>query len=105
MHGPYSEEMRLKLLEIDDTLGYLIEQLKSHHLFDKLNLIVTSDHGMNTISNNTVIFLDSYINTNLFDAYGSRACYSLFVKKSNYNDSKPILVQMPPFFSKKFLRI
>ena len=86
LHGPYSEEMRLKLQEIDQTLGYLIDQLKSHHLFDKLNLIITSDHGMNTISNSTVIFLDSFIDTKLFDAYGSRACYSLFVKKRKLFD-------------------
>ena len=35
---------------------------------------------MDTISNKTAIFLDSYIDTDLFEAYGSRACYSLFVK-------------------------
>ena len=72
--------MAEKLQYIDDILGYLIQQLKSHHLFDKLNLIITSDHGMDTISNETVIFLDSYINTELFDAFGSRAVYTLFVK-------------------------
>lgn len=85
LYGPYSEQMRVKLEELDQTLGYLIEQLKSHHLFDKLNLIITSDHGMDTISNKTVIFLDSHVDTNLFDAYGSRACYSIFVKKGNFN--------------------
>ena len=73
--------MRVKLEELDQTLGYLIEQLKSHHLFDKLNLIITSDHGMESISNKTVIFLDKHVDTTLFDAYGSRACYSIFVKK------------------------
>ena len=73
--------MKAKLQEMDQTLGYLLDQLKSHHLFDKLNLIVTSDHGMESISNKTVIFLDTHVDTKLFDAYGSRACYSIFVKK------------------------
>ena len=37
--------MKEKLFELDKNLEYLINELKSHHLFDKLNLIVTSDHG------------------------------------------------------------
>jgi len=85
LYGPYSKEMEVKLQELDKTLGYLIEQLKTHHLFDKLNLIITSDHGMEAISNKTVIFLDKYVDTTLFDAYGSRACYSIFVKKGNFH--------------------
>ena len=40
--------------------------------------------GMEAISEKTAIFLDSYIDTSLFDAYGSRACYSLFVKNGTY---------------------
>jgi ectonucleotide pyrophosphatase/phosphodiesterase family protein 5 len=81
LYGPYSPQMAAKLQEMDQTLGYLIAQLKEHHLFDKLNLIVTSDHGMEQISEETVIFLDKHIDTNLFSAYGSRACWSIFVKK------------------------
>jgi hypothetical protein len=38
---------------------------------------------MDTISSKTSIFLDSHIDTDLFNAYGSRACYSLFVKKAS----------------------
>lgn len=68
---------------LDNVLGYLIGELKSHHLFDKLNLIITSDHGMETISEKTAIFLDTLIDVSLFDAYGSRACYSIFVKNCN----------------------
>lgn len=81
MFGPFSKEMELKLKEMDDVLGYLIQSLRSNGLYDKLNLIITSDHGMDTISKETAIFLDSHIDTDLFDAYGSRACYSLFIKK------------------------
>lgn len=72
--------MAKKLKELDDDLGYLISQLKSHHLYDKVNMIITSDHGMESISEKTVIFLNEHVNTSLFDSYGSRACYSIFVK-------------------------
>lgn len=80
LHGPYSKEMEEKLYSIDKTLGYLIDELKSKNLFKKLNLIITSDHGMEEIKESSAIFLDSYIDTELFDAYGSRACYSLFLR-------------------------
>ena len=76
--------MNAKLEYLNEILGYLIQELKNHHLFEKLNLIITSDHGMDTISNNTVIFLDSYIDIDLIKAYGSRACYSIFVKNCKY---------------------
>ncbi|CAF0706694.1 unnamed protein product [Brachionus calyciflorus] len=80
-YGPYSIEMKTKLEELDEELGYMIEQLRKHDLFDNLNLIITSDHGMDTISNKTAIFLDNYIDTSLFKAYGSRACYNIFLNQ------------------------
>lgn len=80
LYGPYSEEIKQKLIFCDQTLGYLIQQLKDHHLYEKLNLIVTSDHGMEKIGKNTTIFLDQYTNVNLFNAYGSRSLYNLFIK-------------------------
>jgi predicted AlkP superfamily pyrophosphatase or phosphodiesterase len=83
LYGPYSQEMKDKLQELDKELGYMLDQLETHGLFDRLNLIITSDHGMDTISSKTSIFLDSHIDTDLFNAYGSRACYSLFVKKAS----------------------
>ena len=79
-YGPYSPQMKEKLHYLDDLLGYLIGQLKSKNLFDKLNVIITSDHGMEKIGEPTTIFLDSHIDTDLFDAFGSRAVYNLFMK-------------------------
>ena len=85
MYGPYSVEMKDKLDELDAVLGYMLDEFMAHGLFDKLNLIITSDHGMEAFSSNTTIFLDSHIDTELFNAYGSRACYTLFVKKGRHH--------------------
>jgi hypothetical protein len=41
---------------------------------------------MESISQNTTVFLDSYIDINLFEAFGSRACYCLFVKNNSNID-------------------
>lgn len=81
MYGPYSQEIRAKLAELDNLLGYMLDQFESHGLSDRLNLVITSDHGMEQFSSNTTIYLDSHIDTELFNSYGSRACYVLFVKK------------------------
>lgn len=44
--GPTSKEMKESIRSVDkDILGYLIQQLKSHDLFNEINLIITSDHG------------------------------------------------------------
>lgn len=95
LHGPDSEEMKSKLLELDGVLGYLIQQLRSHHLYDKLNLIITSDHGMETVSENTAIFLNQYVDINLFQSFGSPTSLNLFVKRESdveivYNKLKTV---------------
>ena len=89
IYGPYSSEMAAKLAELDAALAYLIEQLRSHHLYDKLNLIVTSDHGMEKISNETAVYLDSYVDTTLFEAHGSVSFYNIYVKNQQA-DTAPL---------------
>ena len=51
---------------------------------------------MEKISEDKVVFLDKYVDTALFDAYGSRAVYSIFVKdKSKLNDVYSALAKVP----------
>ena len=57
-------------------------------------MIITSDHGMETIKGKeNAIFLDNYVNTSLFEAYGSSAVYDLFLKNGEF-----------VFFLKNFIR-
>lgn len=84
LYGPNSPEMAQKLQELDGTLGYLIAQLQSHHLYDKLNLIISSDHGMDEVTKEKAIELSQYVDESLFDAYGSSACVNLFMKNSKF---------------------
>ena len=44
--GPNAKETEEKVISMDALLGYLVEKLESAQLFDTVNLIVTSDHGM-----------------------------------------------------------
>lgn len=44
--GPFSKEIKNELNALDTELvGNLIKQLKSHHIFEETNIILTSDHG------------------------------------------------------------
>jgi membrane-anchored protein YejM (alkaline phosphatase superfamily) len=49
-YGPYSKEVKEKLNKIDQTIGYLLEQINNKKLSDSLNLIITSDHGKKIFS-------------------------------------------------------
>ena len=48
-HGPDSPEIVEKIKEMDGILGYLMAKLEEKKLKDKVNVIVTSDHGMFSI--------------------------------------------------------
>ncbi len=39
---------------------------------------------METISNATAIYLKNYVDINLFEGFGSPACYNIFVKNCNF---------------------
>ncbi|KAG5276811.1 hypothetical protein AALO_G00110000 [Alosa alosa] len=59
--GPESPLLDVVIADIDDKLGFLRDQLKWAGLYDDVNLIVTSDHGMTQLSSVKIIELDSYV--------------------------------------------
>ena len=60
--GPDSDNIINAIIEMDRSIGRLISGLKDRALLNKINLIITTDHGMSKISQDSVIFLDDYIN-------------------------------------------
>jgi len=66
-YGPDSDEVKTAIRELDRTIGYLISGLKSRKLFHTVNILLVSDHGMTTISSDSMIFLDDYINMEYVD--------------------------------------
>jgi len=52
------------IVQLDQSIGYLIEKLEESKLYnaDDFNLIIVSDHGMS--NTNTIVVLDDYITTN-----------------------------------------
>lgn len=84
VYGPDSPEIRLKLTEIDSVVGYLIKRLKETHLIDKLNLIITSDHGMEASSPNKTVFLNEFVDISQFSLHGANTIKNLFLKNRNF---------------------
>ncbi|XP_040453931.1 bis(5'-adenosyl)-triphosphatase ENPP4 isoform X1 [Falco naumanni] len=64
-YGPDdTENMRRVLEEVDNHIGFLINKLKALGLWDSINIIITSDHGMASCSAKKLIILDSCIGRN-----------------------------------------
>lgn len=63
--GPDHPKRKEIIAQIDRTIGYLREQIAQRHLTDRLNVIITSDHGMTTVKKRPLvdeIILNKYVN-------------------------------------------
>lgn len=49
-YGPESDEVTHQIKRCDVIIGYLISKLEKQGLFDMVNIIITSDHGMASLS-------------------------------------------------------
>jgi predicted AlkP superfamily pyrophosphatase or phosphodiesterase len=58
--GPDSDGVRKAVADVDKALGRLVEGLKSREIFEQVNLIIVSDHGMVRTDNSKIVFLDDY---------------------------------------------
>ncbi|XP_041661311.1 ectonucleotide pyrophosphatase/phosphodiesterase family member 5 [Cheilinus undulatus] len=64
--GPQDSRMDAVIYGIDEKLGFLINELRKARLYEKVNLIVTSDHGMTQVSPDNIIELDQYVSRDLY---------------------------------------
>lgn len=66
-YGPNSTYIRSTIREVDGMLGALFQGIDKRNLTDIVNIIVVSDHGMATTSNNRLIQLDDLIDMKLIE--------------------------------------
>ena len=62
-HGPDSKQVDEALRQTDAALGQLIDGLKQRDLFDKVNLVIVSDHGMAAVPPGHTIYIDKFFDT------------------------------------------
>ncbi|MEK6285377.1 MAG: ectonucleotide pyrophosphatase/phosphodiesterase [Acidobacteriota bacterium] len=63
--SPDSVETRNAVLNVDRDLGRLVDGLKARGIFEQVNLIIVSDHGMTAQDPKNTIILDELIDTRL----------------------------------------
>ncbi len=61
-YGPDSPEMATVVQYMDQLIGQLVSGLEERGILEEINIIIVSDHGMVSISRDSMIFLDDYIN-------------------------------------------
>ena len=61
-YGPESDSVAAAVHEVDEQIGYLIDELGRTGQGENLNMIIVSDHGMAEVSDERVILLDQIIN-------------------------------------------
>lgn len=59
-HGPDSMEVGRAVAEVDTEVGKLIQGLRARNIYDQVNIIIVSDHGMATVVPTHVVILDDY---------------------------------------------
>ncbi|MBC8321443.1 MAG: alkaline phosphatase family protein [Bacteroidetes bacterium] len=84
--GPESEELTAEIEKLDSYLGDFFTKMRTLPFFNQLNFIVTSDHGMGSISPDKQIILDEIIDTaNLAYFDGWNPIWNLKVKEGKLN--------------------
>ncbi|KAM9435575.1 ectonucleotide pyrophosphatase/phosphodiesterase family member 5 isoform 1-T2 [Clarias gariepinus] len=94
--GPESPLMDVVIEDIDVKLGFLRNELKVAGLYDKVNLIVTSDHGMTQLSHDKVIELDTYVSRDLYTWIDKSPVVGILPKEGKFDEVYNLLENANP---------
>lgn len=94
--GPQSPLMDVVIADIDEKLGFLINELKKAELYDKVNLIVTSDHGMAQLSPEKIIELDEYVSRDLYTWVDKSPVVGIMPKEGKLDEVYNLLLDANP---------
>lgn len=61
-HGTDSGQIRETIRLMDEAMGYLFERLRDAELYDDMNIVFVSDHGMTNTTTEHLIMLDEIMN-------------------------------------------
>lgn len=62
-NGPDSPEARAAVLQVDSAIGRLVTELRANGMYNAINMIIVSDHGMANISPDRVVYLADVTDT------------------------------------------
>ncbi|KAM4633755.1 ectonucleotide pyrophosphatase/phosphodiesterase family member 5 [Polymixia lowei] len=97
--GPESSLMDVIIADIDDKLGFLRNELKKAGLYERVNLVVTSDHGMTQLSSEKIIELDEYVSRDLYTWVDKSPVVGILPKEGKFEEVYKLLVDANPYMT------
>ncbi|KAM6182114.1 ectonucleotide pyrophosphatase/phosphodiesterase family member 5 [Erethizon dorsatum] len=94
--GPDNPLMGPVISDTDHKLGYLIRMLKKAKLWNVVNLIVTSDHGMTQCSKERVIELDQYLDRDHYTLIDKSPVAAILPKEGKLDEVYEALADAHP---------
>lgn len=82
--GPENPDIIPIIKRMDDILGYILDGIKNLDIADEINLVLVSDHGMTTISQEQIIYLDDHVpDMDALLSYGGGPVLQVHLKEEN----------------------
>uniref|UniRef100_A0A3Q3VLH1 Uncharacterized protein n=1 Tax=Mola mola TaxID=94237 RepID=A0A3Q3VLH1_MOLML len=94
--GPQSPLMDAVIAGIDEKLGFLMNELRKAGIYEKVNLVVTSDHGMAQLSPDHIIELDEYVSRDLYTWVDKSPVVGILPKEGKLDEVYSKLVDANP---------
>ncbi len=97
-YGPNSPKVKEALQSVDKVFQDLIDGLKARGIFDQVNLVITSDHGMTSLSENRIIYIDDYIDLSKVRLLEETSLVWVWPNESDITETYQKLVNAHPNF-------
>ncbi|XP_068534910.1 ectonucleotide pyrophosphatase/phosphodiesterase family member 5 [Anas acuta] len=94
--GPENPLMGPIISDTDKKLGYLMFELKKAKLWNVINVIITSDHGMSQSSSERLIELDQYVNRELYQVIDHSPAVAILPKEGKLDEVYEALANAHP---------
>ncbi|XP_053743933.1 ectonucleotide pyrophosphatase/phosphodiesterase family member 5 [Synchiropus splendidus] len=95
--GPENSLMDVVIAGIDEKLGFLRNELKKAGLYETVNLIVTSDHGMTQLFADKIIELDEYVSRDLYTWVGTSPVVGILPQEGKLDEVYHKLLDANPY--------
>ncbi|XP_064472984.1 ectonucleotide pyrophosphatase/phosphodiesterase family member 5-like isoform X2 [Ornithodoros turicata] len=79
--GPFSPEVQKMVESVDTLIGHMVEKLKAAGIFDRLNLVILSDHGMAEVPGKNAINLDGILDPKMYFQTGTSPVWNILPAK------------------------
>ncbi len=95
-YGPHGEKTREMVEQLDKWLGQFFTEMRKLPEFNQINFIITSDHGMATITKEKSVFLTEILDTSMLSIIdGGNPVFNLKVKKDKLDEVYSVLKENP----------